>query len=588
MSTNSESNMPTTTEARSPYRPLQIWFPILSLFLMAIARFIPGLVPNGPGWIWMVSAFGPFLASFAILLWWLFASRANWKERLLGLVGIIAILTIVLVGDDPSMRGPLTTVMTIPMMFAGFTVTLIALSKNLSMRRTLIALVAALLLASVSMLIKTTGVRGNFAFDLSWRWKATAEEKLLESLKKSGPVAKADPIAPSELTKTEWPSFRGPNQDGAQHGCVISDDWANKPPKELWRIPIGPAWSSFVSAGHYLFTQEQRGEFETVVCYDANDGKQVWEATNKSRFFEALGGLGPRSTPTLADGFIYTLGADGVLQKLSASSGERVWEKNIQKLADRTEPPMWGFSSSPLVYQGMVIVHAGGEKDKGILALDSNSGELKWSAAAGVNSYSSVQTIRLLGKPYLLLLSDEGAHILQPEDGKIILDYKWKHNGYRALQAQVLEDDKILIPTGLGTGTRLIQVSDNAGKLEAKVLWTSKSMKPDFNDLVVHKGFAYGFDNLIFGCIDLATGKEKWRGGRYEKGQALLLADSDLILIVSEIGDLALVRATPDDFQEIIKLPAMEGKTWNHPVVINNRLYIRNSEEAVCYELPVK
>lgn len=122
-------------------------------------------------------------------------------------------------------------------------------------------------------------------------------------------------------------------------------------------------------------------------------------------------------------------------------------------------------------------------------------------------------------------------------------------------------------------------------KLQLEEEWTSLDMKPDFNDIVIHQGHIYGFDNNIFGCISLEDGKRTWKGGRYEKGQAILLADSDLIIVVSERGDLVLLRATPDELQELAKIPAMKGKTWNHPVVVGNRLYVRNAEEAICYEL---
>jgi outer membrane protein assembly factor BamB len=110
-------------------------------------------------------------------------------------------------------------------------------------------------------------------------------------------------------------------------------------------------------------------------------------------------------------------------------------------------------------------------------------------------------------------------------------------------------------------------------------------MKPDYNDILIYDGNIYGFDSGIFACIGIQDGKRKWKGGRYEKGQAFLLADSGLILVVSEKGELVLLRATPDKHEELAKIPALKDKTWNHPVVVGNRLYLRNAEEAVCYEL---
>jgi len=279
------------------------------------------------------------------------------------------------------------------------------------------------------------------------------------------------------------------------------------------------------------------------------------------------------------------LGAEGFLVRLDATDGKKIWEVDLKQAAGRKEPPMWGFSSSPCVEQGLVIVHAGGEDDLGVLAFRTADGQLAWSAPAGERSYGSVQPITLLDQSYLCLLSNTGAHFWEAATGKRALDYPFVHNGYRALQPQVIDGNKVLIPAGMGTGTRLVEFSQTAQGLEGKELWTSKEMKPDFNDLLIQDGYLYGFDNAIFACLDLKNGSRKWKGGRYEKGQALLLADSKLIVVVSERGDLVLLRATPEKLVELAQLPAMSGKTWNHPVVVGDRLYVRNAEEAICYKL---
>ncbi len=203
---------------------------------------------------------------------------------------------------------------------------------------------------------------------------------------------------------------------------------------------------------------------------------------------------------------------------IRATSGELVWNANVREASGRSELPMWGYSGSPLINDGLIILHAGGKGEKGVMAFDAKKGELQWSAPAGEDSYASVQVVTLLDKKYPALLSNKGAHFLEPKTGKVELDYSWEHMGYRLLQPQVIDGDKVLIPTGMGTGTRLIQLSQFNGSLQAKELWTSKDMKPDFNDLVVHQGYVYGFDNSIFACIDSNDGKRKWKGGQYEKG----------------------------------------------------------------------
>ncbi len=248
---------------------------------------------------------------------------------------------------------------------------------------------------------------------------------------------------------------------------------------------------------------------------------------------------------------------------------------------------MWGFSSSPLVLGDKVIVHAGGNGNFGILAFDVNDHSLAWSAPTGQQSYGSVQSVNVLGKEYLALLSDLGAS-LWDLTGQSVLEINWPHQGYRALQPQIIDGDKLLIPTGMGTGTRLVKLSEQDGKLLSEEIWTSRDLKPDFSDVLVHKGYIYGFDNRIFTCIDLKTGKRKWKGGHYGKGQALLSADSDLIFVVEENGQLAVVKANPEKHEELASLPALSDKTWNHPILVGDSLFLRNASEAVAYRLPCR
>lgn len=536
----------------------------------------------------MVSAFGPVLVSLAILVWFTLASRARWWERLAGLIGIVLLLVGLLAISDGSFQGAPFVVLTIPLTVGGFGLGAVAFGWLLNTQRLWYSLAIAALLGGYSALLQTDGAWGNFQFGLSWRWEETAEDRFLAQRSETPPPKQTaiDDEAAKAFLQPQWANLRGPNFDGVQRGLQFSDDWKENPPREMWRVAVGPAWSSFAVADPYLVTQEQRSDAEAVVCYDANSGLEVWAHEEPGRFFDSLGGLGPRATPTIHEGYVYAMGADGKLLKLDARNGEAVWNVNLCDVAN-IKPPMWGFSSSPLVYQDTVIVYAGNEEvEPGhIFALKTENGEVAWSAPAGKMSYGSVQEIDVLGTTYLALLSELGLHLYEPESGEVVLDYPWQHSGYRSLQPQVIEGDKILIPTGLGSGTRLVQASLQDDKLQLDEVWTSLDMKPDYNDLLVHEGYIYGFDNNLFACISLADGKRKWKGGRYDKGQALLLADSDLIIVVSERGELILLRATPDDLQELATIPALKSKTWNHPVVVGNRLYLRNAEEAVCYEM---
>lgn len=349
---------------------------------------------------------------------------------------------------------------------------------------------------------------------------------------------------------------------------------------------MGAGWSSFAVAGPFAFTQEQRGSQETVVCYDLNTGNEVWVQQWESRFDEPMGGPGPRATPTLADGAVFVAGASGMLARLKAGTGEVVWKQDLKALSGR-ELPMWGYASSPLVTQSLVIVYAGGSGDKGVLAFDAASGEPRWSTACGADSYSSPQLSTVVGEETLLMLSNTGLLLLDPATGKVRLDYAWDFKGYRALQPTVIGDDIILLPTPMSEGTRAIRVSKKDGRFSAEELWTSKQMKADFTELTAHKGYLYGIDGSMFSCIDLKTGQRTWKGGRYGKGQALLLESSDLLLVAAEDGRIVLVKADPTAHTEIASFQAISGKTWTHPVVVGDRLLVRNAQEAACYQLPV-
>lgn len=566
----------------TPYRPLRIWIPLGLVVLMGVARYFPTWFPEMP-MVWMVASFVPALLGILVLGWWLTLSRATWGERLFGLAGVIAAIATAVFLLDKSMLGPPIIVLTVPTALAAFAVTLVLMSRTLAFRRTVVAVASAFLLAGFSTLLKNDGATGDFSFGLDWRWRPTPEEVFLTNRQASTPSARPLPTADS-FANPAWPGFRGPNRDGIQRGLTFESDWQKFPPKELWRIKLGPAWSSFAVADNYLITQEQRGEQEAIVCYDADTGLEVWVQEIKSRFFDALGGLGPRATPTIADGSVYALGAEGWLVKLNALDGTVQWRVDLRELTQQP-PPMWGFSCSPLVVADTVVVHAVGKDEKGIIAFDCQEGKVRWSVPADKDSYGSLHLTRFFDQQQIVFLGSHGATLLDPTTGKTLLNHELKISGYRALQPAVVDTNCMLF-TSEYAGSRLIELTSAESGLDATVVWTSRNLKPDFNDLVVHEGMAYGFDGAILACIDLKDGSRRWRKGRYGKGQVLLLKDSKLLLVISEIGELVVLAASPDEHREIAKLKVLEGKTWNHPVVVGDRLYLRNAVEAVCYQLP--
>lgn len=482
------------------------------------------------------------------------------------------------------------------------------------------SIVAALLLASgVFICLRTGGITGEGDSDLHWRWTKSPEERLLaqspesqsqplpssleasasspeqpEAPKIAEPVVagsspnqtedlkdSATPAATTTAVRADWPGFRGPRRDGVVRGVRIETDWSTSPPVQLWRRPIGPGWSSFAVRGDLCYTQEQRGDSELVACYKLSSGDPVWRHRDAVRFYESNGGPGPRATPTLSNGRVYAFGATGILNALNAMTGAVIWSRNVASETE-TKTPGWGFASSPLVVGDVVIVAA----DATLVAYDVATGHQRWVGPAHRGSYSSPHRAKIDGVEQILLLGGEGAISVAPSDGTVLWEHSWP--GGAIVQPALTTSGNVLINTismSGGVGTRCLAIAHGANGWSAEERWTSNGLKPYFNDFVIHKGHAFGFDGNILACIDLENGNRKWKGGRYGNGQLVLLPDQDLLLVLSEEGELALIGATPDQFKEIARVPAIEGKTWNHPVLVGDILLVRNGQEMAAFRL---
>ena len=580
---------------------LRLWPGVLVVVLQWLLMFgLPLVSPEHGGTGIIAGIAGALL----ILLWWLFFSRAPWIERLgaiaLMIVGVAITSRLVHVSIANGMMGFMLFVYVAPMLSLALVGWALA-SRSFSPRLRLASMAAALLLACGALtLVRTDGLTGDADSDFEWRWTPTAEQRLLASTPPDNhPPPPAQPAAPASIpavpapveerpapVKTEldasWPGFRGPTRDSAVRGVLIDIDWSRNPPKELWRHPIGPGWSSFAVAGDRFFTQEQRGEDEIVSAYDLKTGKAVWIHRDAARFWESNAGPGPRATPTLDNGRVYTLGATGILNALDMRDGAVLWSRNAVADTGATIPD-WGIASSPLVVGDLVIAATAGT----LGAYDAATGTPRWFGPKDGWGYSSPHFARVNGVDQVILVNGPGAIGVAPSDGKVIWKYDWP--GDSIVQPAVLAGGDILIGSGSGladkTGMLRVSIASEEGGWSVKERWMSTALKAYFNDFVVHKGHAFGFDGSILACIDLEDGARKWKGGRYGHGQLVLLPDQDLLMVLSESGEVALVSASPDKFTERARIQALNGKTWNHPVLAGSVLLVRNGEEMAAFRL---
>ncbi|MFN0054642.1 MAG: PQQ-binding-like beta-propeller repeat protein [Planctomycetales bacterium] len=582
--------LPAESAARSPDAPgveaspgvrLRLWPALLLCAVQWILITVPRwLIPGTLIHFYLM--FSPAVVAVFLALWWGIWSQAPKRDRWLtlgiaGLGGVGAALF-----SDRS--APLVLFLVgLPTLTTAWTVWLAGSTRlKWSVRR--LGLFATILLAcGYFTLIRVDGTDGNISAETSWRWAPTKEERLLRESPLVGSKAPGGELVVT-LRPGDWPGFRGASRDSRVAGVQVADDWTQAPPPLVWKTPIGPGWGSFAVVGGRLFTQEQRGEEEVVACYRAMDGELLWAHQDRARFWEVIAGTGPRATPTFHDGLVYAVGANGNFNCLDAASGECVWSTQLNDAA-QVKVPEWGYSCSPLVVGEVVVVLPGRPDGGAVQGYDRRSGERLWSRGAGTHSYSSPQLVRFEGIPQVLALTDAGLSSLLPQTGEILWTYSWPTGGmHRVIQPGVFEDS-VVVPTYFGIGSRRVRISRKEHQWNTELIWETKDLKPYYNDFVELKGSAYGFDANIFCCIDLATGKRRWKGGRYGYGQVLLLQDQERLLVLSESGEAVVHKADPERHVELGRFQALEGKTWNHPVIVGNRLYLRNAEMMACYDL---
>ena len=407
-------------------------------------------------------------------------------------------------------------------------------------------------------------------------------EEMVESLATAEEAPPEE--APPATIHAPWPNYRGNVQrDGVYRQTGIRTDWPADGLEELWRTKVGGGYASMVVAQGLVYTIEQRRDREVVAAYEFETGRQAWEHSWEALFQETMGGDGPRATPTWDDGKLFALGASGELRALDGETGGQVWRTNILEDAG-AENQQWGVSGAPLIVDGMVIVLPGGDAGKAVAAYDAEDGSIVWQAESGKGGYASAQLETIAGQRQIVVFAATRVFAVRVKDGSLLWSHAWPSSyEINVSQPMRVDEDHLLISTEYGVGSALLQIQRDGDSFSARELWKKNTLKNKFNSSVMHEGQVYGFDGSILASIDPMTGNRNWKGGRYGFGQ-LLLADGHL-LVLSESGEVVLVRATPEAHEELARFQALEGKTWNVPAIADGVLLVRNQTEMAAYRL---
>ena len=401
---------------------------------------------------------------------------------------------------------------------------------------------------------------------------------------RTGDAAAAEPEPPADLPAADsWPFYRGLRMDG-RYPEPIDTDWPDAGPPELWRIPLGGGYASFVVDEGLAYTIEQRREQEVVAAYDLFTGVERWTASWDARFEESMGGDGPRATPALYGGTLVALGATGELYALDAATGASIWRTNI--LEDSGAANLtWGMAASPAILDGAVLTAPGGPNGA-VIAYELETGAIRWRALDAQGAYTAPAVFTLDGLQQIVLIGADQVLSLSPDGSETYWSRPWATmNGINAAQPLQVAPNRIFVSSGYGHGAAVLGVEADleANAAQVREIWFNNRMKNTFSTSVFHDGYVYGLDAGILACVDSENGDRMWKGGRYGHGQ-LLIASGHLV-ITTERGQLVLVRATPESHQEIAALPAVSGRTWNNPAIAEGILLVRNDREAAAFDL---
>jgi outer membrane protein assembly factor BamB len=438
-------------------------------------------------------------------------------------------------------------------------------------------------------LVQSVHFTGDMTPIVHFRWEESQEQReaRLESHRqeqaKRGKPASISLVSQSE---NDYPEYRGRKRDGIVASSLSGFDKTKV--RQVWKQPCGGGYSGFAVAGQGAVTIEQRGSEEVVVCYEAATGKECWTYSYPAHFKETMGGPGPRATPTIADGDVYSLGAEGLLARLDGASGKEKWRVNILEGNDNL---MWGMSGSPLVYDNVVVVNPGAQREsakgRAVVAYDRETGKEVWTAGDAQAAYASPMLATLAGRRMVLIFDAVGLAFFDAAKGDELWRVPWKNPVANIAQPVVLPDDRVFITSGYGQGCAMLKVSEANGNFSAAEVWPntpSPAMHSKFSNPVFYQGYLYGLDDGRLVCVDAATGKRLWKENNYGHGQLLLAGDKFVIL--AETDELVLVEANPKAFHELGKFPALKGeKTWNYPAMVGKRIFVRNHEEMACYDL---
>lgn len=380
------------------------------------------------------------------------------------------------------------------------------------------------------------------------------------------------------LAAENWPRYRGSAGDGRSIEKGLASDWPEAGLPQRWSAELGAGYSGISVVDGQLFTMFAIGNDAFATALDAASGKQIWR-TRIDKTFKNNFGDGPRATPTVDDGLVYSVSSGGKLHALKAADGSVVWSKDYVRDYD-SQRPEWGFANSPVVEGDLLVTDVGGGDGKLIVAFDKKSGEERWRVGNGRSGYSAPIAIEVGDVRQLVFFTAKKVVAVSPA-GKLLWEQSWETSyDVNATTPIFIAPDRLFISTGYDVGASMYRIAAE-GLTE---LWKNREMRNKFQSSVYHDGHIYGFDEKALKCIDAETGASLWSTRGVGHG-SLIFADGKLIALGDQ-GTLLMAEASPAEYREMGRAQIFEGKSWTVPTLASGRLYLRDEKQIVAFDLP--
>jgi outer membrane protein assembly factor BamB len=398
-------------------------------------------------------------------------------------------------------------------------------------------------------------------------------------------------LVPSASCASDWPQFLGPYRNGVYDGNDLADNWRATGPPVIWQKPVGHGFSGAVVADFKLILFQRQADQEVVTCFDSRTGNPIWNFTYPTTYQDDFGfDDGPRATPCISDGRVYTFGAQGMLHCFDFATGKKLWSIDL-KSEFQGGNGFFGMACSPLVEGNGVFLNIGGAKGAGIVAFDKNNGKLLWKTSEDEASYSSPVAATIGNRRYVLFLTRTGFLALDPVEGGIRSQYPWHSRNRMSVNAAtpLVVGDNIFLSACYGTGAILLRLQEHG----AEKIWSEDDLLSNhYATSVELNGFLYGIHGRTdpgfsprpkLRCVELKTKRICWETDSI--GAASLTRAGSRLLILTEKGELIMAAATPENFQQKCRAQILSSEVRPFPALADGFFYARSKDQLICVNL---